>query len=390
MKIPGLDVFKEKWGIASRSTIEPGLDRMQRVLKQLGNPETFDRIIHVAGTNGKGSTIAFLKALCESHGIRYGAFQSPAIVDVHDQLVVNGQPITPKQLDTALELLAQVEEAKTLTDFELLTICAFIHFRSQDVDVWILETGMGGRFDSTNVVPKSIAVITSLSIDHTNFLGTTLDEIGYHKAGIIKEGSTVVLPETIYLAPFEKEAAIKNATLFSMIPLDDEVELSLVGAHQRMNATLACTALSKLFTLTTDKLLTGLKGAYIPFRMEKLSDNIYLDGAHNVESAQKLVETIRTNFQDKPVHIVMGILADKEFEAVLRELEKVAETMTFVEFSHERALEPNRLVDLCRIKNKRMATIDQIELNSLKSVNDRYFITGSLYFLSEWRFKNSS
>ncbi len=389
MQIPGFASYKERHGITSRSVIEPGLERMERALDKLGHPERFSKVIHVAGTNGKGSTIAFIKALCEAHSISYGAFQSPALVDVYDQIVVDGQAITSEELDAVMMKIAQVSEAKELTDFELLTICAFVHFQHKAPELWIIETGMGGRFDSTNVIPKSVAVITSLSLDHTNFLGTTLDSIGYHKAGIIKPHSNVFVPSSIYLAPIKQQVNEVQATLHSLEPFGPQVELSLLGDHQRMNATLAVHALESLFDLDPKKVELGLKQAYIPFRMEKIADNVYLDGAHNEASARSLVETIQQQFAGESIHIVMGILGDKDYETVLRLFEQVADRFTFVEFSHERALEPNRLVELCRAEDKKVTDVGKLDINSLKNSNFVTFVTGSLYFLSEWRFKNS-
>lgn len=388
MKIPGLDAYKENWGIGSRSVIEPGLERMERVLAELGNPEQHDKVVHVAGTNGKGSTIAFMKAICESHGVTYGAFQSPAIIDVHDQININGENVTPNQLDTAMEQIAQTKDAASLTDFEVLTICAFLVFKETKIDIWLIETGMGGRYDSTNVIPKSIAVIISLAIDHTNFLGETLDEIGEHKAGIIKQEADVFLPEGIYLPPFEREADKKNARLFRMKPLSEDIKLSLIGEHQRMNATLAATALSQYFQLDDKNLRIGLQNAFIPFRMEKITDHLYLDGAHNPAAAEALVKTIQKEFPNERIHFVMGILRDKDYETVLRILETVASKFTFVDFSHERAIEAKSLVEKCRIQDKHRKDISEIDKNYVSSAEYRTFLTGSLYFLTEWKFKN--
>lgn len=389
MKIPGLDSYKEKWGIGSRSVIEPGLDRIERVLAQLCHPERHDKIIHVSGTNGKGSTIAFLKAICEAHDINYGTFQSPAIIDVHDQTTINGVHVTPEQMNDAMEKISHVDEVEQLTDFELLTIAAFVIFSKLDLDVWFIETGMGGRLDSTNVIPSSTAVITSLALEHTNFLGNTLDEIGEHKAGIIKQDSNVFLPETIYIEPFLKEAQLKNARIHIVTPIDKDVKLSLLGNHQRMNASLAVSSLSSLFSLDHEKIKEALGQAYIPFRMERIAENVYLDGAHNPAAARALVDTIKTNFKDQQIHIVMGILKDKDYETVLRILEEVADQMTFVDFSHERALESKRLVEFCRLPQKKQEKLTELDINSLIKEKNMTILTGSLYFLTEWRFKNS-
>ncbi|WP_392453996.1 bifunctional folylpolyglutamate synthase/dihydrofolate synthase [Chryseomicrobium aureum] len=389
MKITGFDTYKTRFGIESRSVIEPGLERIERVLAALGHPERHDKIIHVAGTNGKGSTIAFLKALCETHNLTYGAFQSPAIVDVHDQIVVNGTPISEHEMNSIVEKVSKVEEAKTLTDFELLTVCAFLFFQQKEVEMWLVETGMGGRFDSTNVVSNSTAVITSLSIDHTNFLGTTLDDIGSHKAGIIKQKANVFVPESIYLAPIEKEVEAKNALLNMIAPLGEEIEIALLGEHQRMNASLAVAAFQSLVDSNPGAIEQALKTAYIPFRMEKIAENVYLDGAHNLESAVKLAETIKKSFKGQSIHLIMGILADKEYKEVLKALEEVADKITFVEFSHERALDANRLVELCRIENYDLKKVEDIVINLTNDGKTSTFLTGSLYFLTEWRFKNS-
>lgn len=389
MKITGFDTYKTRFGIESRSVIEPGLERIERVLAALGHPERHDKIIHVAGTNGKGSTIAFLKALCETHNLTYGAFQSPAIVDVHDQIVVNGTPISEHEMNSIVEKVSKVEEAKTLTDFELLTVCAFLFFQQKEVEMWLVETGMGGRYDSTNVVPNSTAVITSLSIDHTNFLGTTLDDIGSHKAGIIKQKANVFVPESIYLAPIEKEVETKNARLNMIAPLGDELEIALLGEHQRMNASLAVAAFQSLVDSNPGAIEQALKTAYIPFRMEKIAENVYLDGAHNLESAVKLAETIKKSFKGQSIHLIMGILADKEYKEILIALEEVADKITFVQFSHERALDANRLVELCRIENCDLKKVEDIVINLTNDGKTSTFLTGSLYFLTEWRFKNS-
>lgn len=389
MKITGFDTYKNRFGIESRSVIKPGLERIERVLAALGHPERHDKIIHVAGTNGKGSTIAFLKALCETHNLTYGAFQSPAIVDVHDQIVVNGTPISEHEMNSIVEKVSKVEEAKTLTDFELLTVCAFLFFQQKEVEMWLVETGMGGRFDSTNVVPNSTAIITSLSIDHTNFLGTTLDDIGYHKAGIIKQKANVFVPESIYLAPIEKEVETKNARLNMIAPLGDEIEIALLGDHQRMNASLAVAAFQSLVESNSDAIEQALKTAYIPFRMEKIAENVYLDGAHNLESVVKLAKTIKKSFKGQSIHLIMGILADKEYKEILIALEEVADKITFVQFSHERALDANRLVELCRIENCDLKKVEDIVINLTNDGKTSTFLTGSLYFLTEWRFKNS-
>ncbi|MDI2588261.1 Mur ligase family protein [Psychrobacillus sp. NEAU-3TGS] len=193
MEITNFNMYKKKWNIESETVIKPGLKSIQKALKKLGDIQNKHRVIHVAGTNGKGSTIAFLSALAKEHGLTYGTFTSPSIIDVHDQIQLNGQNVTEQQMDEAFRKMQLAELSGMLTDFELLTVIAFLVFEQIQLDLVFIETGMGGRLDSTNVMEQSIAVIPSISIDHTNFLGDTIEQISWHKAGIIKANSKLII-----------------------------------------------------------------------------------------------------------------------------------------------------------------------------------------------------
>ena len=191
--IPKMNVYKERWGIDSDNSIKPGLDAVQEALSKMGNPERQLRVIHVAGTNGKGSTIAFMEAILKEHGFSTGVFSSPAIIDIHDQIRMNGEVITEEELDKSFRAMKEAGLSGLLTDFELLTVAAFLTFRRLAPDYVLLETGMGGLLDSTNVVVPLVSVITSIALDHTAFLGGTIAEVAEQKAGIIKKGIPVVI-----------------------------------------------------------------------------------------------------------------------------------------------------------------------------------------------------
>lgn len=191
--IIGLEQYKDKWNIHTDASIQPGLEAITGALDELGNPHKNGRFIHLAGTNGKGSTATFLSAILQAHGHSVGNFFSPCLEDLHDQIQMNGEPINPVELEQVMERLSKIKTP--LTDFELLTAAAFIAFQQQAPDFAIIEAGMGGALDSTNVINPELSIIPSISIEHTNFLGETIEEITRHKAGIIKKWKPVVIGE---------------------------------------------------------------------------------------------------------------------------------------------------------------------------------------------------
>ncbi|QFG01189.1 bifunctional folylpolyglutamate synthase/dihydrofolate synthase [Psychrobacillus glaciei] len=398
------NLYKKKWKVLSETIIKPGLESIQIALDKLGNPQNKHRIIHVAGTNGKGSTIAFLSAIAREHGITYGSFTSPCIIDVHDQIQLNGHNITSKQMDRAFQKMQQTGLSGMLTDFELLTVTAFLVFEEEALDVIFIEAGMGGRFDSTNVMKKSIAVIPSISIDHTNFLGDTIEEISWHKAGVLKENGKLVIGQLVEEARnvFIKEANEKNAAVIECerefnvknnTYTYDNVQFELlhpkmIGNHQLSNMALSITALLECgFSLEESKTQVAVEQASLSGRMEKIREDIYIDGAHNQASIDALVETIKKHFPNKRIHFIIGILKDKDYLYMLRKLEEVGSSFEFVEFHHERALTAKELYKYC-FHDDKIITKDIDKINIKNNLNsDVTIITGSLYFISEIRRK---
>lgn len=400
VEIINFNLYKERWNIKSETIIKPGLESMQQALEQLGNPQDKHTIIHVAGTNGKGSTIAFLSALAKEHGLAYGSFTSPSIIDVHDQIQVNGVNVTEAQMDRAFQKIKDAGISGMLTDFELLTVVAYLVLEEATLDIVFIEVGMGGRWDSTNVIKKSISVIPSISIDHTNFLGDSIEEISWHKAGIIKESSQLIMGQLLDGAKkvVLEEASKKKATVlaygndfdvqvhtysFNTIQFE-QLYPGMLGDHQLSNMALAITALiSSGFPLQESAVQRAVKAASLPGRMEKVKENLYIDGAHNEASIDALVKTIQQHFSNKKIHFIVGILKDKNYKYMLQKLEEVGDSFEFVDFHHERALPAIELYQ----KSKSTCKSNPIDIENLEFIEktDEFItiITGSLYFINE-------
>lgn len=404
VEIINFNLYKERWNVASETTIKPGLESIQNALEKLGNPEDKHPIIHVAGTNGKGSTIAFLSALAKEHGLAYGSFTSPSILDVHDQIQINGVNVTKAQMDRAFQKVKDAGISGMLTDFELLTVVAYLVLEEESLDIVFIEVGMGGRWDSTNVMKKSISVIPSISIDHTNFLGESIEEISWHKAGIIKENSQLIMGPLLDRAKkvVLEEASKKKATvlaygndfdvqnhtyMFNSIKFE-QLYPTMLGDHQLSNMALAITALvSSGISLNESAVQKAVKAASLPGRMEKVNENLYIDGAHNEASIDALVETIQQNFPNKKIHFIVGILKDKNYTYMLHKLEEVGDSFEFVSFHHERALPAIELYkkSMSSCKSKPI-DIENLEFNE-KTDEFITIITGSLYFINEIKLK---
>ena len=379
--INGLDTYKKKWNIQTDAAIKPGLHAITAALKELGNPHQTGNFIHIAGTNGKGSTATFLSSILREHGLSVGNFFSPGIEDLHDQIQINGQAISSGELDGAMNRLSKLKTP--LTDFELLTAAAFVVFEQHKFDAVIIEAGMGGRYDSTNVIDPVISIIPSISMEHTAFLGDTLEEIAWHKAGIIKKWKPVVvgrLPETAMNVINQTADLLHSEVIKAEEPVT--VELKLKGQHQIRNAQLAVEAAKEILLLTfdQDKANSGLSKATISFRFEELYPNLILDAAHNEESIEALINTIKEQYPEKEIHFVVGVLKDKNYGAILRKLEAVSDEFTFIEFTNERALEANTLFEESRSKIKTIQ--NKYDILPVQDKNVMTIVTGSMNLLS--------
>ena len=412
MLIVGLEKYKETWNLKSSDEIKPGLDAIKHALKLLDNPQDKLAVVHIAGTNGKGSTLTFIEQIAMQHGINVGKFMSPCIVDVHDQIQVNGQYITEEEFN---QLFAQMQRAGLsgqLTDFELLTCAAFLYFVYREVDLVLLETGMGGREDCTNVVMPIVSVITSISLEHTKFLGADLSSIASHKAGIIKKEKPVVvgkLPEEA-MKVIEDEALKKNAPLFVLDKqihvitsttgdryMNDDLGIEIAplyrklpGNHQGENMALAITAFLEIgqhFSIKVDveKIKKGVLNSKLQGRFEQVLKNVYFDGAHNPASAQMLVNTIKQQFPNEPIRFVIGMLADKDVKKVLTILESVSDEFYFVDFPNSRAMNAQQMLNLSKASKKSVLKDREGFLKDCSNLPGKTIVTGSLYLLTDLR-----
>lgn len=397
--IPKLDKYKKQWEIESDDTIKPGLEAVQQALVQMGNPERGLPIIHVAGTNGKGSTIAFMEEILDQHGFSTAVFSSPALLDIHDQIRLNGQPISPEKLNASFKLMKEAGLSGRLTDFELLTVAALVSFKQFAPNFILLETGMGGELDSTNVVTPVVSVITSIALDHTAFLGETLEKVAEHKAGIIKCGVPVVIgplpKEALKVA--QRVATKKNSYLFTYgehfhLDVKDVFKgintyrlkgRKMKGPHQSVNAAVAIEALLAAgITLKEEKVVVAIATTQLSFRFQEISSGVFMDGAHNPAAAKVLAETIRLEFPGEKVDFVIGMLKGKDIERTLNELVPVAATFTFVTFPHPQAEKAENLMKYCHHEKKKMTNDSCNTILLLQGGKRRLIITGSLYFLS--------
>ena len=388
-----------------------GLGRMQRAVDLLGNPEKTYPIIHVTGTNGKGSTIAFMRELFVSHGKKVGTFTSPHIISIHDRICINGQPIAEEDFVRIANQVNEMEKTllrthDQLSFFELLTLIALLYFKEQGVDLVLLEVGIGGLLDTTNVVTGEIAVITSIGLDHQETLGDSLEEIAKQKAGIFKAGKQAVIakltPEAeLVCQKRAKELAVElyqagrdftlNAGDFSSkLASFSQLEIGLEGAYQQENASLALQTFLLFMTSREEKVeeelvRQALKETHWAGRLERIRPQIYLDGAHNLPALTRLVEFIQGEIQQGyQVHVLFGALKRKDYQGMLAYL---TEQLPQVElkvtgFDYQGSLEESdvsgyKLVDSYR------DFISEFEENA--NNQDLLFVTGSLYFISEVR-----
>ena len=402
----------EKWlhsriGLNFRS----GLGRMQRAVDLLGNPEQTYPIIHVTGTNGKGSTIAFMRELFVAHGKTVGTFTSPHIVSIHDRICINGEPISDEDFIRLADKVKAMEQRllethDQLSFFELLTLIALLYFKEQKVDLVLLEVGIGGLLDTTNVVTGEIAIITSIGLDHQETLGDSLVAIAEQKAGIFKPGKSAVIANLAQEAQLvcqrtatdlgvsfyqaDQDFSFRNGNFSSSLADFNHLILGLEGAYQEENAALALQAFL-LFMVQRDEKVdqeavrAALQATKWAGRLEAVTEHIYLDGAHNLPALERLVEFVQEKIQQgyQP-QILFGALKRKDYSGMLAYLtEHLPDADLYVtSFDYQGSLEEQDLSGY-RIVSSYQEFIDTFEASA--GEKDLLFVTGSLYFISEVR-----
>ncbi len=387
-----------------------GLSATEELLRRLGSPHKKLKFIHIAGTNGKGSTSAFIANILMANGHKTGMYIAPFVHRFNERIQVNNMQIPNDDLAMHTETVASViDDTLQPTEFEVVTAIGLLHFLAQECDYVVLEVGLGGRFDSTNVIPPPlVSVITSISIDHTEFLGDTIEQIAFEKCGIIKSGSTAVAvyPDNPQSAidVITKTANEKNVPVIfgdknqiSIIAHDiegthftykgTEYEISLLGTHQVYNAVTAITAVN-CFNIPETAIKNGLKNTKFSGRFEVISKNplIIIDGAHNLSGVLALKNALETYFSDKKITLVMGMLKDKEYEKCVAEIATLADTFIATQPENPRALSSFDLETLATkyVDNTKSFTDKMDAVNyAIKHTdkNDVICICGSLYLI---------
>lgn len=370
--------------------IKLGLDNVQRLLRELGLPAAGQRFIHVAGTNGKGSTCAFMHSILREAGINAGLFTSPHLIHFGERIRDAERMITPEEIAGGIRRLRErVAGWDPHPTFFELTLALALEWFAQRGNPWVvLETGLGGRLDATNAITPAVSVITPIGWDHMDMLGDTLAKIAAEKAGIIKPGVPVVTmtQDAEVLEVIERVAAERGAPL-TIVETPWEGETGLAGPHQRWNAAMAVAALGAAgFHFDEAVIVRGLREVQWPARFQKVGGCI-VDGAHNIDAARVLAQTWMEQFPNEKADIIFGAVAGKDTNAVLRELAPIAACWHFTGFESPRALTPEALREMwdgLGLEARAVTTHARV-VDALGAVKPegRVLIAGSLYLAGE-------
>jgi len=402
-----------------------GLERITHIAAELDNPHKNYKTIHVGGTNGKGSVCKFLESILVRNGYTVGVYTSPHLQHISERIVVNNKEITEN------ELVSLVKKIKPITDemmkknnnptfFEVFTAIAFEYFKEKKVDFAIIEVGLGGRFDATNIVKPEVSIITNISSEHQDVLGKKIKDIAFEKAGIIKENTPLVTAakdealRVIEKIAKEKKTHIEKISelnwkrtnidglnqefLIKGILRSYSVTTSLIGRYQGENIAIAISTVEILqnngYIISKNSIINGIKNTVNPGRMEVVSSRpcVLLDGAHNIAGMKVLIETLENDFQFEGLIVVLGILSDKNIEEMLPFILPVSDFIITTKSSNKRACNPKKLKDIIEdlgykkeifVKDQIINAIDHAK--SIAKKNDLICITGSLFTVGEAR-----
>ena len=401
-----------------------GLDNIKKLLELLGNPQEKLKIIHVAGTNGKGSTCSFISTILKEFDYKVGLYTSPFLEVFNERIRINNENISDKDIGRIVSIIKEKIEIMVdkgfdyPTEFEIVTAMAFYYYFENNVDFVVLEVGLGGKYDATNVINKSeVSVITPISIDHINVLGNTISKIASEKAGIIKENSTVFIYNQSDEAKnvIKKVCNDKNSKFFEVL-FDDikikhsdinyqefdyknykNLKINLIGEHQIKNSILAINVVEFILSkynkkIDEDKLKLGLLNTKWAGRIEKIKENplFIIDGAHNEDGAKSLSKVLDKNFKNKNLTLLLGMLEDKEIDKVLEILIPYFNKVVTTNVSNPRTKSCDDLKEKISNYVKEVYSIDNLEeaLNFTLKNSDKDDIIiscGSLYLIGEIR-----
>ena len=370
---------------------KPGLERIGELCNRLGDPQKKLKFIHVAGTNGKGSVCSMLSSVLKEQGYKVGLYTSPYITVFNERMRINGDNISNDELIELTEKIRPIAEEMTdkPTEFELITALAFEYFYRNFCDVVVLEAGMGGRLDSTNIIDNSLlSIITGIALDHTAFLGDTVEKIAEEKAGIIKKETPVLFggeDKTAYFV-IEKKAEEMNSPFYSVgyaglrvnkmelegsrfdFDAHKDLQISLLGSYQPRNAAIVVSAVDILnsigFEISETALKNGLSKAKWQGRFERVSKSplIIFDGAHNPQGIAAAVESIKLYFGDQKVCVLTGVLRDKDYLAIAKDVSTVVHTVFTLTPDNPRALSASEYAEVFKKLGIQANENDSVEL----------------------------
>lgn len=399
-----------------------GLERIGKLMELLGNPQKRLKFVHVAGTNGKGSTVAFMGSVLTQAGYRVGIYTSPGLQGLNDRIRIGSKDIEDHRVAEIMTRIRwrvdeMIEEGlDSPTEFELITALALEYFHQEECDIVLLEVGLGGRLDSTNIIEAPVvSVITPVDYDHMDILGSTLGEIAGEKAGILKAGTELVLypqsaeAEEVILLKADELGIPVHKVNFSQVEImeqddytqkfrydNEEYKLTILGEHQVKNAVVATEALNLLdaknMRIPHDALKKGLLMAKWPGRFEILSHEpmVVIDGAHNHQGVEVLKRNLERYFSGRKVVFIMGVLRDKSYLEMVREVSPLARTFLTITVDNERALSGEELASIIReegVLANSCSTVKDAVLKALsvREDNDILCAFGSLYYINEVR-----
>jgi dihydrofolate synthase/folylpolyglutamate synthase len=401
--------------------IKLGLNRIRYICKKLGNPQDCYNIIHVGGTNGKGSVCKYLESILVNNGYSVGTYTSPHLQRITERFIVNKKEISKKEIISLIVKIKpiikeMVNNNNSPTYFEIVTAIAFQYFKEKKVDFSIIEVGLGGRFDATNIINPMVTIITNVTLEHQNILGEKIEKISLEKAGIIKKDIPLITAATGKGLNILKKVASDNNSPITIISENSfkiinkslnlqeyqvigsirkyNIKTSMIGNYQVENIAITIAAIETLqmngLYLTDDSINESFLNTKNPGRMEiaGLNPLILLDGAHNVAAMKLLKKFLQENFSNNKIILIIGILSDKNVQSILDIITCVADLIIVTRSQNKRSFEPNKLKKM--IRNNEVIVKDNV-INAIKYVNsvaekdDIICITGSLYIVGESR-----
>ena len=380
------ELTKQLQTISKFKGIHYSLDHLYPLLEKLGNPHLrLNKVVHVAGTNGKGSTVQFLNAVCQAHGLTVGIYTSPHLSCYTERLQFNGRSISESDFQHYFDHVFSITEG-ACSEFECLTLMSFCYFADKQPDIVLFEAGLGGRLDTTNVVSPTLTLITSISFDHEAYLGTTLEQIANEKAGIIKAGVPLITTTTNPIEVqdvFKQKCQKQQSTCFFVSPLKQLPEQSvLVGKHQCINASLAIEAAKQLnIGYDQHKALHGLQqarhwGRYL--KLKRQNQTIIIDAAHNEQGMCQLIENLKQDFPNQQPTFLLGLNKNKAVDVMMTHVLSYTNQLYYCEFDDYYALSFQDVSAL-------YPAVNQYHLSDELPRSSLLVITGSIYFIGQFK-----